>query len=630
MAISCNCPFCATSYRLKDEFAGKKVTCKNAVCRKVFEVPSAKPEPVLVAKPLDVDALAAATFSDEPKVEEKVETTIEVVCFDCGHRWQVESSKAGKNIRCPNEDCGKINKVPLPKVETKIDWRDSNKGRPTFAAPKAAPKVAGGFDAGEVATISMETAQKMVREQDDEEEPGVARKRWIKRGVYGVILLAGVGYLGNMLYKGRKVVKEETNIADALKEIRNPEYGAKDTRFHAIVLRASGEYKARSSTKRDETEAALNDFKAARNLFKQSDSSTDQIMILADIALSMSALLGTDEEAERGKKISKETLLKEIRQTIDRMPIGEPEPIYELLRNLTREFQKQKQGILAAQLAIQKFPADSPEGQEALGVVGVELFRQGDKAGAEEVMKKTNKNEASSIQTLRLLLDKPAPVIQPPPAVPGKGPVGKAPNPKDNAPPPQKTAATVVQLIQKGKIAEVKAEIAKSGTEAQKVRNFVLAAEYAIPIDGKTPIPPEVGVFADEAAKFLADKSKNTIAGWWTMRVCRLYAKLGKPDRINQVADQNSNDQMIAWAKTEGLRVRLSNEPETKALESWAEDVGDPVKSAAAAKARELVARQNASIDNSFQRIVDIWTRGTVRPFGLAGTMLGRQDRAQR
>ena len=39
MAIEMQCPACKKAYRLKDELAGKKVTCANAECRTVFAVP---------------------------------------------------------------------------------------------------------------------------------------------------------------------------------------------------------------------------------------------------------------------------------------------------------------------------------------------------------------------------------------------------------------------------------------------------------------------------------------------------------------------------------------------------------------------------------------------------------------
>ncbi len=621
MAISCNCPNCGTSYRLKDEFAGKKVTCKNAACRKPFEVPKPKLEPVLVAKPLDVDALAAATFSDEPVVVKKVETTVKVTCAGCDHVWDVESSKAGKNVQCP--ECGKVNKVPAPKVEGKLDWRSTNDGKPTLARRDTGPKVEGAWDARETSVISQETAKKMVDEELSEEEPEVVRKRWVKRGVYGTLLVAALVYGGYSLYSSRKVGKMDANIADALKEVRNPEDGAKDPKFHALILRASGEFHTRASQSRAETDAALNDFKAARNVFPVSpDSSIDRAMMLADVATSMAGLLGTEEEAEKGRKIVREALLKEIRQTIDRMQTSDPEPIYELLRTLTREFHKQKQGMMATLLAIQKFPPDSLEVQEALGFIGLELFRLGDRKEAEKALAKVSKTDANSIQALRLLLNMPPTVA--PAAPPGKGPA-----PKDaGLPQPTRTATVVAAAIQ-GDWSKVKANVGK-GNPPDLVKAIILAAEYGIPVDGNAPVPPEVGELLDKAALMMNGDSKNTISPWWTIRACRLFGRIGKAPRVNEVADFSTNEQARGWAKVEGLRARYNVDHTVQAEEGWADAVGDSAKLVAAAKARELVARQNAGIDNSFKRTVDAWPKGTVRPFGTAGLVLGQQDRTLR
>ena len=623
MAISCSCPHCGASYRLKDDLAGKKVTCKEAACRKGFDVPFPKPEPILKAKAVDIDALAAATFSDEPQKEAKVETMVDVSCAGCDHVWKVESSKAGKNVLCP--ECGRPNRVPLPKVEAKADWRNANDGKPTLARRDTAPKVEGAWDARDVQSITMQTAQEIVRDQDAQEEPGVARKRWIKRISYGLVASIGLGFLGMTLYKNRKVGKEEANIADALKELKNPENGFKDPRFHAIVLRASGEYKARAGTNRAEIDAALNDFKEARNAFKSTESTTDQIMILADIVRSMTVLLGNEEEAEKGKKIGKEALLKEIRQTMDRMTFGEPEPVYDLLRVVTREFHKHKEGPLAAKLAVQKYTADTIEGQEAIGIIGIELHRLGDVAGAEEVLKHTKKTEATSIQVLRLLLKKPATEAPPAPPVFGKGPAGK-----DPIAPSMTKFTEIFRLALAGDLAKARSMLG-TGSPSDRVRGMVTCAEYGIPVDPNASVPLEVTQLLDSASQLMsAAESKNVISGWWTIRACRLYARAGKFDKVFPLADQSPNDLYKAWAKVEGLRVRMTIEKDAKFDEASAEAVGDATKSAAAAKARELVARQNAGIDNNFQKAVDLWPKGTVRPFGIAGSMLGRQDRTLR
>lgn len=40
MAIEFKCPHCGMHYMLKDEFAGKQATCKNAECKKAFLIPA--------------------------------------------------------------------------------------------------------------------------------------------------------------------------------------------------------------------------------------------------------------------------------------------------------------------------------------------------------------------------------------------------------------------------------------------------------------------------------------------------------------------------------------------------------------------------------------------------------------
>jgi hypothetical protein len=65
-----------------------------------------------------------------------------------------------------------------------------------------------------------------------------------------------------------------------------------------------------------------------------------------------------------------------------------------------------------------------------------------------------------------------------------------------------------------------------------------------------------------------------------------------------------------------------------KADDGWLDPVGDPAKSAAAAKAREVIARHNAAQGfGDYQSVVKKWPIGSVRPFGTAGLVLGQLDR---
>src|SRR5712692_61430 len=68
MAIKTQCPHCERPFTLKDELAGKRVTCSG--CRRVFPVPAVTPVPagVPVAGPAhrrpDVDAPALSLLAD--------------------------------------------------------------------------------------------------------------------------------------------------------------------------------------------------------------------------------------------------------------------------------------------------------------------------------------------------------------------------------------------------------------------------------------------------------------------------------------------------------------------------------------------------------------------------------------
>src|SRR5438552_8505795 len=143
MAIEFNCPFCDFAYRgrhaLKDEFAGKKATCKNGMCRKVITIPQAgtatlspgdtpPPNP-----PIDVEAAAMSALADNPTEAAAGSQAIPMTCEFCGHKWAESVAKAGKNVLCPNPECRQRMKVPVPKDHTPADWRTGGHRGPSLA-----------------------------------------------------------------------------------------------------------------------------------------------------------------------------------------------------------------------------------------------------------------------------------------------------------------------------------------------------------------------------------------------------------------------------------------------------------------------------------------------------------------
>ena len=592
MAIVFNCPQCNQNYRLKDEFAGKTATCKNPKCRHVLQIPFPK-EVVLATAPVDVDALAAAAFQDDGVVADAgPQATIAVTCSNCDHAWSVDGVKEGKNVLCP--ECQKLNRVPLRKKIEKADWRTGSDGRPTLAKRETGTDVAGAINSRDLGTISGSTAREILKTMEEPEEPGERLKRLSKRAVLAIVLIGVVGGGGYYLATLRKTTRMDGSMASALQEIKDPSSGAKDSKFHAILLRASAEYRIRSAENKDDADKALEDFRGARNAFQnQADTSADRHALLAELAVSMVAMLGTNEQVTEGKRHGPETVKKEIRQTLQKLSATEPEIMNDTIRALTRKFVEKQQPSMAVDIAQQ---LTNPN--EVAGQVGLELVRLNQKAAAEELLKKLASADAPSLQALRAALAKPA----------GDGPTPNRPG-----------AAEAYALL--GDTVKAKATASAPGKAEEKALALISAGRALADAN-----PTEAAEMLEGAARLLGGDARGQLSPWITVRVCRLLGRVGKADTADTLADTISDPQVKAWAKLEVMRGRLSLLKDQQGHDAWLDEVGDPTKSAAAAKAREELARHNAAVDLGYLETVNAWTKGNVRPFGLAGLILGQQD----
>src|SRR5258708_710236 len=105
MPISTQCPHCGRAFKLKDELAGKRVTCSK--CRKAFAVAaSAEPAAVPAAAghaPADAESLALSVLAEETvaKKEEAKPAAPEaepivVKCEHCDFADRFQAPIAGK------------------------------------------------------------------------------------------------------------------------------------------------------------------------------------------------------------------------------------------------------------------------------------------------------------------------------------------------------------------------------------------------------------------------------------------------------------------------------------------------------------------------------------------------------
>jgi len=591
MAIVFDCPHCKTNYRLRDEFGGKTATCKNPNCRKVIPIPMSR-TPGAVS-PQDLDALAAAAFSDEPAVQQVAGPMIQVTCSGCDHVWMVESSKEGKNVLCP--ECRRPNRVPLRKQQEKADWR-------TGAGPSMAKKETGLDREGAFGTIGMggisdDTAREIVKSREAEVEPEERRKKLIKRSLIAFVTIAILGAGGYYLFKSRKEAAADAKMEDAVKELTEATKD-KDPKLEAIIFRASGEYRSRSAGSEKEAKDALLDLQKARNKAKAiKGSDADHNIILAEVAVTFTELMGTTEQVDKGARMKKDALLGEFRQTLQ--SITDPDATAEAIRGITRKLAADGHPTMAEEFTHQLAKPD-----ELVGQIGLELLRlnrDAYKQQAEELLKKVSTNDAPSIQALRLVLNKPF--------APKKGEAAPATSP-------------VAQAESAALTGDFERAIRVSGKPEEKAKALAAAANVAFETN-----PAKATEMLKAAAELLKGEAKGLVSSIIVARVCKQLAYLDRADLADSLAGAQPDEPSKAWARLGGLRGRLLLSKDKKADDTWLETIGDPAKQAAAAKAREEIARHNAANGQDYQATVKSWPSGSVRPFGTAGLVLGKQDR---
>jgi hypothetical protein len=224
---------------------------------------------------------------------------------------------------------------------------------------------------------------------------------------------------------------------------------------------------------------------------------------------------------------------------------------------------------------------------------------------AEGLLAKLGNSDTPGTQALRAALNKPGPVKK-----------------EGDAPAAPSLAASAEADAIKGDVEKAK----NAATTAPKQdRARALAAVGQTLIESNPTVAAELLAKAAETLKEL----QGSVSPWVGVRVCRLLGRTGKVDAAEALAASLPDDQTKAWGRLEALRGRLDAMKDKKGDDSWLAPIGDPTKLAAAAKAHEIMARHNAAAGagGDYQAVVKKWPIGTVRPFGMAGIVLGQLDR---
>jgi hypothetical protein len=630
MAIEFDCPHCTEHYRVKDDLAGKRATCKNPDCRKVIVVPASAngtpAAPELPAAPADVEAAAVAALADAPaEAQAAAAKDVPLQCPVCEHKWAEPATKAGKNVLCP--ECRHRIKVPEVKQEVPDDWRRQNTKLPSLA--KQNVEKLEGVQASEAQMVSG-GALKQAGAADDEVEPRPLKQKV----VFGLIALgvlaggtAGVMYLMKSRTEGKKDQLMEQALAEykgADESIRPP--GPQDSLYAAMLSTAAGEYAARQNDK-VKLAKAVDEFHAAVTQVRESaqkdpkggpSAAAERNAVAAELALAVLVLGGTDEQVKkevrhnwvppdignRQLRVNEKTLSVhgELAQVLGLVKGADPDFKAALARRLTRELVKRGKADLAGDLPALLFT--DPEQPEAKGLVALEL------------MKLTNKDDPLVKSMADELKEGPAP----PSVVMLHKAIDGTPAPSDLTDQAVLAAAGLAAL--KGDPKAV--GLAQRTTRPEgKLRALLQVAEWAA-----DPTEALNAAAAIAAAKPSAGGQSATLPASVLLRLSQVAAAAGKADQAKVFAEAIPDEGLKAWAKADALRLRLagSQEPADEALA----EVPDDAKKLKAGHAwgRLWVARHNAKLGGGRDpKAVANWPAGSIKPFGLAGIALGLQDR---
>ena len=638
MAIVFDCPHCKHTYRLKDEFAGRKATCKNPDCRQQITIPA----PLSAA---EAEAAAHSALVEEaPKPEDRpaaapAEKVIPMTCSFCGHNWTEPMAKAGKNTLCP--ECRQRVKVPEPKEEVPQDWRQQKTKLPSLAK-QAHEKLEGVQDAAEVKIVSGEA----LREADatgEEYEP-IPLKRKLTFVALGLAVFSGLSF---GIYRW-VTHKTETNdhqlLVDGWKEFS--ETSSKELApgeaplWGALFREAEAEYALRQNADKNLEEAhGLLIAKALTELRKAPPTGSVRYFVAAEIASAVVAFGGNDDDVKALRRLPwrpdtrvlrpggqrTRTVHEEIQKPLSLLMGADFDLKIAVARRLTRELVKKGQADFAAEF-LPLFLFTTPEQDEARAVVALEIRRAD--AGSPvpqqvaEALKsrfEAEKNSKSktpswnpypaSAQTLFSALGMDFRPLAPPQATGG---ISEA----------ARIAYTGKFLLDNQP--EQALEMARRGVGSDapaQIKALVLCAEWM----------PDPAVALDTAIAIVKAKEKRKVSPFAVLRLAQIGFEKGKYLQAKELADSLSDDSLKAWAYGDGVRLRVRANANEKAEDGWFEVPSQSDKLRAGhAWGRYWIARQNARLSGdrtAEKRVVDGWSPAPLRPFGLAGIALGLQDR---
>jgi len=668
MAIVFNCPQCNHPYRLKDELAGKRATCKNPDCRQVIQIPNPSVNGIRIAdlggilpgdagndptplptNPGDIEAAALQALSDTAKEKEDIaaEKAIPVVCPHCDHKWMEPFEKAGKNTLCPNEECRQRVKVPMPKKgDAPVDWRTGGTNKPSLAKENFEKPT-------DIVSSEAKVITKKAWEEGGGAEQDLEPHSWkYKLFVYSLIATPIIAVaIGTWFFVSwRKSTGEELKMDQPLKEFSESreELSPAEAPIYAAILEGSaGEFHLFPKKEDKETALAkaMQHFTKARGELQQAAQRDDRkttagerYAVASELAMIMIGLGGNEKEIKDGLRIAwlpslpggralrpnekVHSVQEELRLTLALLKgDADFDTKAAIARRLARELTKRSQGDLA--FGLPSFLFNEPEMPEGRALVALEVYRSD--RGSPEVKKvaeelkaqlakgPAGKNPApASAQTLWLTLGtEKAPTMFPQPT-------------SQQLSDPSRLAYVGTYLLAPEGKSPVALELASrgGGTMLGQLRALTLYAEWA-------PDPsPAFDSAVSTVNRTAKSPTKEPIPGSLLLRLSQIAASTGRLDQSKQLADLIPDEGQRVWAKGAAIQFSATVENKSKLDDAVLETPDDPKKLRAGhAWGRLWQARHNTRAVGADTKLIAGWSKGTIKPFGLAGIALGQHDK---
>lgn len=613
MTIKLTCPHCRKALRVKDQLAGKRAQCP--ACKKPLTIPTIAA--ASTPKPVDLEALAAAAFADEPKPPTPAaeQTTVEFQCYYCDETVRVSAELAGKQTPCP--ECRRIIKVPLLEKKQPKDWRNVQARLPAGARRDLGPAPEGAWDTESVG-VSREAL--IEAQAIPQTRPRLTAAQWVKRGTAvaaGILAVSGAAW---MVIHYVAANRQQQALAKALQSL-----GAPDNKLSpeaaAEIHRGAGEYYLRTLNRGDIDEAR-NHLQQARAAIVDAGqlAPVERDAFLIDLALTQVDLGGEKPDVDNLTRLSWEDAHKEVRQTLQNVTSREGRS--EALRQVTRKLLAQNQGTRAAALAT-LFPEEGPE---LPAVVGLEMVRAKQEQMAESLAdlalpnrtpqvpavegepKAVSVPSAPSLFALWLALGKPDKAEASAPAEAGKE--------RDRA----VLIGTVKGLAYQGKFDQARERLRPVSAPEERLPAVVALAVAAEDNGQLAAVRPEL----ENALSLVEGEAKNqTVSPWQLLHLARAGVRAGLEDRILATARLVPDLATRGRMQWEVLRGRLAGR-NGQADDSWSQVVDANTPSHP--EALEMLARHNARHGVAVEKTLDGWDE-KLQPFGYLGVALGLQDR---